>query len=413
MHELPPCPDPDKYILVKTKEGYYWRRRRGTLRPARLNAVFANNVHNSKVAAPAARRIVQKLQPFLADLDTGRLTARIIGALIKSMNDGGFPDYRYLAQADLQHPPLSRLLRTLVHVQQTAHEIILTIPIDRYAMYKRGSLVSHYYFEAIALYGDMMIDHGLRIDSTMSPLYTFDDQPDTECVLCLSAPPATHPWMILLKASCQEPDRPSASSRHFGLRVVMAGIDSNRNPAQRIFDTDLQQKIRHRAGPISSLLDQSPSLSPQSTTLLDQFTRLPDESSSLLDHPNGLLDQLPSLLDPLHRLPDQQAGTAAPVDTNVPELPESLQHLLQQLGRRLLNKEKMSKAILALCAWKPLTLHQLSLLVHRKKKYLLEFFIIPLREKGLLMYTIPDNPNHPGQGYRTVEVSGSASAFNL
>ena len=28
------------------------------------------------------------------------------------------------------------------------------------------------------------------------------------------------------------------------------------------------------------------------------------------------------------------------------------------------------------------------------------FFIIPLREKGLLAYTIPDSPNHPEQAYQ-------------
>jgi hypothetical protein len=39
---------------VRTKEGDFWRGKRGTVSPARLNDSFKQNVVNSKVASPAA-----------------------------------------------------------------------------------------------------------------------------------------------------------------------------------------------------------------------------------------------------------------------------------------------------------------------------------------------------------------------
>jgi hypothetical protein len=220
---LPPCPDPDKYILVTTKEGRFWRRKRGTVKPAILNTVFEKNVQNSKVASPAARRIVQKLQPYLFDLSTGRLIARIAGALIKSINEKGYPDFTYLQDVDLHQPPLSRLLMSGPIVDVIANNLKLFIPIEQHTIQKRGNRVTDYYFEAILLYGDMTADNGLRIDSNVSPLYSFTNQPPTEWILSMPLPAAHYPWMVLLKASCIEDNALSGSARQFGMQVVMVG----------------------------------------------------------------------------------------------------------------------------------------------------------------------------------------------
>src|SRR5207244_606430 len=105
-------PDPEKYILVNTKERSFWRRKRGTVTPAALNAAFAKNASNSKVASPAAKRIVQKLRPMLQGLDTGRLTARLAGRLIKAINEKGQPDFSFLRNFEIQpKPPLDSLLK--------------------------------------------------------------------------------------------------------------------------------------------------------------------------------------------------------------------------------------------------------------------------------------------------------------
>jgi ATP-dependent DNA helicase RecG len=110
---------------------------------------------------------------------------------------------------------------------------------------------------------------------------------------------------------------------------------------------------------------------------------LSDQSGALSDQSGALSDQSPFL-------PDQ--------------LPASVKELLAEVGKRTSDKEKMNLVLIELCRLKPLTLKQLSVIVQRNEKYLLENFISPLREAGSLEYTIPDMPNHPEQAY-TIKTS--------
>jgi hypothetical protein len=228
---LPPCPDPEKYILVRTKEGEFWRRKRGTVKPARLNLVFAQNVSNSKVASPAAKRIIQKLRPWLQDLNTGRLTARLAGLLIKTINLKGYADFSLLKGFEFQHPPLRSLLRAGVTVVVKDSCIMLSISLLAGSMARRGDLVTDFYFEAILVYGDLTADNGLRVDSTISRLYSFEEEGGFVCELELDLPEGA--WMVILKVVCQEENKPSVNAGQFGMRVVEVGerktkeLDSN------------------------------------------------------------------------------------------------------------------------------------------------------------------------------------------
>jgi ATP-dependent DNA helicase RecG len=105
----------------------------------------------------------------------------------------------------------------------------------------------------------------------------------------------------------------------------------------------------------------------------------------LPDHLKPLSDQFPGLSDQLTTLPDH--------------LPQDLKKAIESLGRRTKDAEKVNKVICDLCAWRPLSSSQLSRLLQRHEKYLLEHFINPLRESGRIQYTIPDLPNHPNQMY--------------
>lgn len=221
-NNLPPCPDPEKYILVKAKEGPYWRRKRGTVKPARLNRAFAQNVSNTTVASPAAKRIIRKLDPWLRGLNTGRLTARLTGVLVQTINQKGQADFSLMTGFDFQDPPLSRLLRAGVEVKVKDGNITLCISILPGAMARNGDKVTDFYFEAIIVHGDVTEDNGLRIDSTISKLYSFDDDSASVCEMDLDLPAGL--WMVILKAICQEKDKPSAHPRQFGMRVVAVGV---------------------------------------------------------------------------------------------------------------------------------------------------------------------------------------------
>ncbi len=73
--------------------------------------------------------------------------------------------------------------------------------------------------------------------------------------------------------------------------------------------------------------------------------------------------------------------------------------IAQALGKRPSN-QKMRKMILDLCQIKPLSSSELSKLLNRDRKYLLNKYLTPLIEEGLLGYTNPQKPNDPNQTYQ-------------
>src|SRR5437899_9524667 len=107
LENIPPPPSPDgQYVWVKTKEGSFWRKRRGSYRPALLNAAYQRSSEATNISSPAASMIVRRLCPYLTGLQTGRLTVRICGRLRKALNEKGRLCFTYLKGLDMQpeHP---------------------------------------------------------------------------------------------------------------------------------------------------------------------------------------------------------------------------------------------------------------------------------------------------------------------
>ena len=85
------------------------------------------------------------------------------------------------------------------------------------------------------------------------------------------------------------------------------------------------------------------------------------------------------------------------------EIPENLQKALANLGSRP-RKEKLRQMILALCQWRPLKPNQMvALLPVSNNANLVRRHLTPMREQGVLEYSIPEMPSHPEQGYKITE----------
>ncbi len=116
----------------------------------------------------------------------------------------------------------------------------------------------------------------------------------------------------------------------------------------------------------------------------------------------GLSTPVPGLSAPVPKLSTPVSELSAPVDKElINQLPQQLQEMIGQLGKRTGNKEAVEEVIIALCARKEMKISELSAVLGRSDKYLLREFISPLREEGKLMYTKPEMPNHPEQAYTT------------
>ncbi len=98
-------------------------------------------------------------------------------------------------------------------------------------------------------------------------------------------------------------------------------------------------------------------------------------------------------------VPDLSAPVIAPALALVHQLPPELQILLEGVGLKCRDENKMQQFILGLCQWKSMKLMEIAEILNRQPKYILRKFIQPMMKNGLIRYTISDMPNHPEQAY--------------
>ncbi|MDR0834451.1 MAG: putative DNA binding domain-containing protein [Candidatus Symbiothrix sp.] len=103
-------------------------------------------------------------------------------------------------------------------------------------------------------------------------------------------------------------------------------------------------------------------------------------------------------------LSEQVKGVSEQVrDDLVNQLPPELANELPNFTGRVNNTSDLANFICRLCAVNSYSLSQLSLLLHKRERYLLTKFVKPLRESGYLAFTIPEMQNHPKQAYYTLK----------
>src|SRR5438270_11989504 len=96
-------PDLKKYVLVKSKEGWHWRVRRGWDNPnVRINSTLQQQANLTKISGPAAVKLREALQIVLAGLNCGRLTLKLSGVIRKGLKKGNWPDDVLLKKLDFQ-----------------------------------------------------------------------------------------------------------------------------------------------------------------------------------------------------------------------------------------------------------------------------------------------------------------------
>ena len=219
---IPPFHDPENYTWVQSKEGGHWRRKRGTVKRARLNASFQLNADTTIPATAAARRMIQRLQPFLRFLETGRITARFSGVLKKSIAKNNRIDFSLFHGFEIQkYHQLADLAPRAYFTSVRQDEVVIEIAIHDNTMKPEKKGATEYYFEAIWLYGDPTEENALRIDSVMSPLYPMRPATETTCQLRVPRPDK-RPYMIFLKASCHIGNMMADAPCFYGMRVVSA-----------------------------------------------------------------------------------------------------------------------------------------------------------------------------------------------
>jgi hypothetical protein len=221
----PPPPDPENWQLIETKEGNkFWRRKRGTVKKAKLNEAFKRNIKLNNLVSPAATEIRKKLLPYLEKMETGRFIAKVSGRLRKMYKDKGRLDLQAMNGYDLQpYFPLNELLKTSYQSSIKNEEVILEIQLYKGIIGRTNKIITGYWFEAILLYGDLANPKTLRTDSERSLTYDINLQKKDTCILSVMLPSKKTSWILILKAGCDEDGKPAYYARHYGMKVIMAG----------------------------------------------------------------------------------------------------------------------------------------------------------------------------------------------
>lgn len=225
---IPPCPDPELYILVNAPSGYYWRKKRGTVKPAKLNKVLAAYAEHSKVSMPAAQRLLQMLSPFTGDFHLNGSVQRFAPLFTKALITEGSMSWSFFTDLEINYLyPLDRRLKTDYRVNVNKSSINVEIPLSsQMVKVDRNSNVTGFVFELVVISGDPAKKNSLRSENDLSPGYPllsydiYNKKPAT-CKLSVQLRPYK-PYIAMLKVACLEGETPYGP-KHQSMKVVAVG----------------------------------------------------------------------------------------------------------------------------------------------------------------------------------------------
>jgi hypothetical protein len=234
--DLPPCPDPDIYIVFKYGDKWGWKKKRGTDKKVQLNESFQRNSNNMSVSSPAAKELLQKLAPFLKEQDDEHRIANIGGLLMRGLNKTGVLDYTalYGFEFNAKHT-LKSMFSASFKLDIVNDHASFSCRVSYYHVMPPNTLATQFFLELILLQGEMLSDHGLRVESDVSGLMDFNTAFNTEVALSLLLP-ETSPWMLVLRLSCFEGKEMGRIPKLHRLRVIASGRGRNIEMGRQEFE---------------------------------------------------------------------------------------------------------------------------------------------------------------------------------
>jgi hypothetical protein len=219
--ELGPNPNPEIWMDVHSKDGWYRKRR--PKKKQKLNTVMQKHADALEVTMPAAKRLLEKLNPWMRGFEPGRIQA-IIGQLFKETYlEHGRITFDNLKDLELQPEHTMKMLLISNPKTKVAEDISVSIMVSDMTIRLKGSAFTEYYFELITIWGDPMKERGLRIDHVESEHFPKKTEEAGYYTLRLDKPAVKQPWMALLKASCLEGIESAHHPRHYAMKVVAVG----------------------------------------------------------------------------------------------------------------------------------------------------------------------------------------------
>jgi hypothetical protein len=207
--------------LVRRRTGDTWRLRRGVVKPALLNSAMQRQSECMALCAPAARRMMQVLRPYISGMKSGYTQAKICGRLAKELREQGFADYCALTGLELQQEyPLDRLLQGGYRMEQDADRIRIMIPMpEGRGIRGAGKLITGIRYSAVMICGDLLEGQVPQVQEAISPVYPPGGGAGI-CRLTLALPQDGGAWLLWLKAACMEGGEEALHPKWKGMKAV-------------------------------------------------------------------------------------------------------------------------------------------------------------------------------------------------
>lgn len=138
------------------------------------------------------------------------------------------------------------------------------------------------------------------------------------------------------------------------------------------------------------------SLNPVVSHIKTDVTIINTEDSPLITGGNPLNTEAKNLIT-RGAPPEQNDYSHEEEDEN--KIPQRINDLLDNIGKRELNKDKIFNFIIELCTWKPHKLSKIADYLSKGDNHVSREYIKPLLDLEKLNYTIPEMKNHPDQAY--------------
>jgi hypothetical protein len=221
---IPPCPDPERYVLVRGKYRYYWRLKRGTLKPAVLNKVLTRSAAITAKSNRAAKQMMGLLSVFTQRMQLGMATTRVAGAFKKAYLKNGKMDFSAMMGMVFQEDyKIHNLFTGGIKKKIVRGSLELHVGVGSLNVLPPSRLAEGYQLNAILLYGDPARDRGIKIETEESRIYSFDEKGDFDCDLSLILPAKNRPWMVLLHIGCKLKGKLPVGPRYYAMMVVTTG----------------------------------------------------------------------------------------------------------------------------------------------------------------------------------------------
>ncbi|MGV3528665.1 MAG: hypothetical protein ACO1OO_07215 [Flavisolibacter sp.] len=221
LRNLPPCPDPANMHLAEDADGFFWKYNRGVLTELKLNDTVERNKNLTGPTNKAGVNILSRLHPFLQGIRRQGLNGRVAGAIKRGINRHGVANYAELAGFEWQQEhAFGGLVQAPVAVTLENGQAKVGFELWPATVRRFNTLVTHYYFDAVLLYGDPMLADELKTEHSESALYSFDAEGKTDVELVLELPTDGVPWMLMLKVSCLEGPELAMHPKFYRMKVL-------------------------------------------------------------------------------------------------------------------------------------------------------------------------------------------------